>query len=284
MKYSSYISFIWKNPIARFFYNKTEKPILSIMDWCGKHVGITVLILLVIGMGLRIGYRGMVDRPERDEVTYVNIIERFVDPNVDINQDLQPALIYVGGALHYIGWDVILGLRCFNMMCSLLWLFVMYFLGKTIFNSSKAGLACLTITVFNPYTIRIAGQIMREPLYLLIISVCLLCAVQLILGNKMLFNSILLGFLTVLGIISRYEGLELLFIMPVAAIFYGLSIFRPHTQKQKYIKIISCLALYLTILITSLTVLYIIYPGYEETIKDKFLQNYNNITANNDNL
>ena len=279
MKYFSYISFIWKNPVARFFYNKTEKPILSIMDWGGKHVVITVLILLVIGMGLRVGYRGMVDRPERDEVAYIHMIEDFVDVNSDAKQNLQPTLIYVGGALHYLGFDIVCGLRCFNLICSLLWLFIMYLLGKVIFASAKAGLACLLLAIFNPYTIRIAGQIMREPLYLLLVSFCLFCAIQLIRHKKIFLHSILLSILSVLGLVSRYEGVELLVVMPLAVIFSGFYAFHSGHLKQKYIELISCLAIYLIVLLTLFTTLHIIYPGYGETIKNKFLQNYKNIVS-----
>lgn len=272
MKYSSYMFFIWKNSVAQFLYRKTEKPILSIMDWCGKHVRVTVLILLVIGMGLRVGYRGMVDRPERDEVTYIHMIEDFINVNSNTKQNLQPALIYVGSALHYLGMDVVSGLRCFNLICSLLWLLMMYLVGKAIFSSSNAGLACLTVAVFNPYTIRISGQIMREPLYLLILSVCLFCAIQLIRNNKMFFCSIGLGLLSVLGLVSRHEGLELLVIMPLAVIFSGFYAFRTGRLKQKYIELISCLAIYLIVLSTLFTTLYITYPEFGETIKYKFLQ------------
>ncbi len=284
MKYFSYISFIWKNPVARFFYNKTEKPILSIMDWSGKHVGITVLILLLIGMGLRIGYRGMVDRPDRDEITYISIVEDFINVNSNTKQNLQPALIYVGSALHYLGFDIACGLRCFNLICSLLWLFMMYLLGKVIFDSAKAGLACLLVAVFNPYTIRIAGQIMREPLYLLLFSFCLFCAIQLIRYKKIFFHSILLSILSVLGLVSRHEGLELLVVMPLAVIFSGFYAFHTGYLKQKYIELISCMAIYLIVLSTLFTTLYITYPGFGETIKDKFLQNYKNIALSNDNF
>lgn len=284
MKYSSYISFIWKNPVAQFLYRKTEKPILSIMDWGGKHVGITVLILLVIGMGLRVGYRGMVDRPERDEVTYIHMIEDFVDVNNNTRQNLQPALIYVGSALHYLGIDIVSGLRCFNLICSLLWLFMMYLLGKAIFASAKAGLACLLLATFNPYTIRIAGQIMREPLYLLLFSFCLFCAIQLIRHKKIFLHSILLSILSVLGLVSRYEGVELLFVMPLAVIFSGFYAFHTGHLKQKYIELIGCLAIYLILLSTLFTTLHITHPEFGENIKDKFLQHYKNIALNNDNF
>ncbi len=284
MKYSSYISFIWKNPIAQFFYNKTEKPILSIMAWCGKHAGITVLILLVIGMGLRIGYRGMVDRPDRDEITYMKMIEAFAITDHAPPQVLQPSLIYVGGALYHWGVNIESGLRIFNLTCSLLWLFMMYLLGRAIFNSSVAGIASLILAVFNPYTIRISGQIMREPLYLLIISVCLFCAVHIIRGNKIFFHSTLLGLLSILGIISRNEGIELLIIMPLAAVFYAFSIFNSVNRKQQYFKLICGFASYIVILMSLLSALYVIYPGYEKEFKDKLLHSYKNIAYTNDNF
>lgn len=283
MKYSSYISFIWKNPVAQFLYRKTEKPILSIMDWSGKHVGVTVLILLLIGMGLRIGSRGMVDRPDRDEITYISIVEDFINVNSNTKQNLQPALIYVGSALHYLGFDIACGLRCFNLICSLLWLFIMYLLGKVIFASAKAGLACLLLATFNPYTIRIAGQIMREPLYLLLVSFCLFCAIQLIRHKKIFLHSILLSILSVLGLVSRYEGVELLVVMPLAVIFSGFYAFHSGHLKQKYIELISCLAIYLIVLLTLFTTLHITYPEFGDNIKDKFLQHYKNIALNNDN-
>lgn len=249
------------------------------MDWCGKHVGAALLILLVIGMGLRVGYRGMVDRPERDEVAYVRMVEDFVDANSDTRQNLQPTLIYVGGALHYLGFDIVCGLRCFNLICSLLWLFMMYLLGKGIFASAKAGLVCLLLAAFNPSAIRIAGQIMREPLYLLLTSICLFCAIQLIRHKKIFLNSVLLGILSVLGLATRYEGVELLAVMPLALIFSGFYAFHTGRLKQKYILLISCLAIYLIALLTLFTTLHIIFPGYGETIKNKFLQNYKNIVS-----
>lgn len=254
------------------------------MDWCGKHVGVTIIVLLVIGIGLRIGYRGMVDRPDRDEITYVNMIENFMDADSNTRQDLQSTLVYVGGVLYYLDWDVVLGLRCFNLICSLFWLFMMYLLGKAIFSSSNAGLVCLTVAVFNPYTIRISGQIMREPLYLLILSVCLFCAIQLIRNNKMFLYSILLGILSVLGLVSRHEGVELLIVMPLAAIFSGFYAFHSGRRKQKYIELIGCFVIYLIVLLTLFTTLHITYPEFGETIKDKFLQHYKNIALNNDNF
>lgn len=219
MKYSSYISFIWKNPVAQFLYRKTEKPILSIMDWCGQHVVVTVLILLVIGMGLRIGYRGMVDRPDRDEITYISWVEEASEQNHVSSPEMQHILIYAGVLMDKLGIDIEWGLRCFNLICSLLWLCMIYILGQTVFNSPRIGLICLTLAVFNPYTIRLAGQVMREPFYLLLFSVALFCAIQIIRDTGTMRFSILLGILPVLGVFCRYEAFELLLLMPLAVFF-----------------------------------------------------------------
>lgn len=276
MKYSSYMSFIWKNPVAQFLYRKTEKPILSIMGWCGKHVGVTVLILLVIGMGLRIGYRGMVDRLERDEITHIAMVKTFIAAHGDVEPELQKTLIHVGYILHQLNLDVEMGLRCFNLICSCGWLFVMYLLGKTFFNSSKTGLICLALAVFNPYTIRISGQIMREPLYLLILSSCLLCASKVILCHKTILYSILLGVLPVLGILSRYEGIELFMIMPLTVIICGLSIPRAN-RKRLYLHLAGNFIIYIITLVLSFSVFFMMFPSYEASIETKILWNYRNI-------
>ena len=66
--------------------------------------------------------------------------------------------------------------------------------------------------------------------------------------------------------------MELLVVMPSAVIFSGFYAFRTGRLKQKYIELISCLAIYLIVLSTLFTTLYITYPEFGETIKYKFLQ------------
>lgn len=248
----------------------TEKPILRSIDWCGHHIGVTVFLLLVVGMGLRLAYRGMVERPERDEISYIAMVEEVAASGEEAEPGMQRALIYAGLTISRLGFDVELGLRCFNLTCSFLWLVMMYFLGKAVFSSPEAGLVCLALAACNPYMIRMGGLIMREPLYLLVFSSGLFCAIQIVRGIDIGGYAILLGVLTVLGVWSRYEGIELLILIPVAVIFRIIYILRDKLPGQ-WSRLVAGILLYLLSLGVSFAILYLIWPGTMKVLEQKLV-------------
>ncbi len=280
MKYIKFISFIWQNHVIRTLYVKMQKPVLNCMAWNERHVVITIILLLVIGMGLRIGYRGMVERLDRDEITYIANVEEFIATDGTGGQKQQFLLIYIGAALHSLGINIETGLRVFNLICSMMWLVMTYFLGKSVFDSTRAGLACLLLAVFNPYSIRISGQIMREPLYLLILSACLFGAIQVIRDNRILCYSIVLGVLPILGIMTRYEGAELLAVAPVAIVFRGVQLFCAGKLRQQYFWLIGSMTVYIVALTVALVLFWAIWPEYNRIFLDKFLWHYKDLAIN----
>ncbi|MDD3228949.1 MAG: hypothetical protein PHE09_06980 [Oscillospiraceae bacterium] len=264
---------LYQNRLARFIYEKTEKPIIRSVDWCGRHVGLTVIILLLIGMGLRVGYRGMVDRPERDELTYLAMIETSVLED-HVTPDAQRTLIFVGTSVTKLGGDPEFWLRCFNLSCSLLWLFMIFFLGKTTTSSSLVGLCCLCLATFNPYSIRLSGQVMREPLYLLIFTYSLFCAIEIVRGKRLFLYSALLGPLTILGVWSREEGMELSVLMPLALLFYGINLKRAQKTRQ-WPRLLSAFLLYAFSLGSSMMILCCAYQQKIEFIKYRIMNIFN---------
>lgn len=267
---------ICTNDAVQLFYRKTAPPILNALNWCARHVGLSIFLLLVIGMALRIGYRGMIDRMERDEIVYIQLSETISSANGNSSGQYLPLLIHVGTLLNQLGINVESGLRCFNFFCSFLWLVCMYLLGKIVFNSCRVGLLCLALTVFNPYTIRLAGQIMREPLYLLFFTGVMLCAVKIVRGDNIVPYSALAGILTTAGIWSRHEGCELLFIIPLACGFHYVWAKRSARLPQRR-QLVFGIVCYLLCLGIAGTALLIYQPRLIIRWQQKFNVSYNKI-------
>lgn len=264
------IGALYHNRFVRWFYHRSSRPLLGFMEWCTRHAGITVLVLLVIGMGLRIGYRFIVDRPERDEITYIACVEKAAVSGIEsLNDPSQRLLVYVGVWLQKAGVDSELGLRCFNLTCSFLWLGMIYIIGKNIFLSEKAGICCLILAVFNPYTIRMAGQVLREPLYLLLFTVGFHCSVQIVRGWRMVFFAFLLGAITVLAAWTRIEGAEMLSWLPLALLIYSVGTM--HTSgRLRWKPLLCCCAAYLLSLCGMGMVLFSVSPDYAAGFASKF--------------
>lgn len=223
------------------------------------------------------GYRGFVEHPARDEMTYLSWVQKLSKNDISSLPTMHRALIYIGILIENIGFDVELGLRIFNIACALLWLLMMYLLGRTIFASSKAGLICLTLAVFNPYMIQISGQIMREPLYLLVFSAGLFCAVQIVLDVGTLCYASLLAPLTVLGIWSRDEGAEMLLLMIGAMIFRGILIRHDSRRSPAGRRLVAAGVLYLLVLGISATLLLHFCPELTTAFRQNALLVYHRI-------
>lgn len=249
---------------------------LKILTWSGRHISLSILLLLIIGMALRITYREMLDRLERDEIIYIQLTEIASAANGNASERYLPLLIHVGVMLNKIGINVESGLRCFNFFCSFLWLVCMYLLGQAVFNSSKAGLLCLALVVFNPYTIRLAGQIMREPLYLLFFTGVMLCAVKIVRGTNIISCSTVAGILTIGGAWSRFEGCELLFIIPLGYCFHYVWAKRSTRLPQRR-QLVFGIICYLLVLGVAGTALLIYQPRLVVRWQQKFNINYNKI-------
>ncbi len=206
-----------------------------------QQMALVIFLFLLVGFGLRLGYWFMRERPPQDEKAYIECIER-----IKSNQKpLKPTtlMVLIGSHVSRLGISPEITLRFMNLGYALLWLVVMYFLCRDAFDNDKAGLLGMAFATFNPYSVRMACQIMREPLYILIFTLSLWCVVRLIKSKKYSLYPIGLGILTVLGAGTRYEGFEITFFLPLGMIVLLAQ------YKTKYIKrcIINCVMYFLVV-------------------------------------
>ncbi|MFA7231183.1 MAG: glycosyltransferase family 39 protein [Victivallaceae bacterium] len=163
----------------------------------------------------------MRDRAPRDEQFYIEIVEKINnnDKSWYKEYELPPLVPLTASVLCHVGFSAENSLRLLNMLYSIIWIGVMFFLCRDVFDSNKAGLFGMAIAAFNPYSARLACQILREPLYLLIFTLCLWCTVLIIKGKcgNFLYPAIV-GVLTVLGFFTRIEGIEIIVFVPLAAV------------------------------------------------------------------
>jgi 4-amino-4-deoxy-L-arabinose transferase-like glycosyltransferase len=107
----------------------------------------------------------------------------------------------------------------------------MFFLCRDVFGDNKAGLMGMAFAAFNPYSVRMASQILREPLYILLFTLSLWCAVRVIRGKggNLLYPAGI-GILTILGFYTRIEGFEIILFLPVALVILLVQ------YKKQYLK------------------------------------------------
>jgi 4-amino-4-deoxy-L-arabinose transferase-like glycosyltransferase len=181
---------------------------------------LAALIIFLAGFGLRYSYLLLRERPPRDEQFYIQTVEKMTENDDSRNRDYEfgPLMPAIAVSLVKLGFEPATALRTLNMVYSMLWILVMFFLCRDVFGNNKAGLLGMAIASFNPYTIRMSSQILREPLYLLIFTLSLWCALRFIKSKKYNIYPAILGLLTVLGFLTRYEGIEISLFMLLAVI------------------------------------------------------------------
>ena len=186
-----------------------------------KQVLFAILVLLIIGLGLRCGYWMMRDHPPRDEQLYIQNVEGIIKNDDSRKKDYTfgPLMPMLAANVARFGLEPETALRSLNVAYSILWLLMMFLLCYEVFSSSTAGLLGMMLAVFNPYSIRMSCQILREPLYLLIFTTGLWLAVRFIKNQSLnpLYPLLLAG-LTMLGFFTRYEGIEISLFLPLAII------------------------------------------------------------------
>lgn len=211
-----------------------------------RQVLFAALALLIIGLGLRCGYWTIRDRPPRDEKFYIQAVEDISsnDPAwFNKYNHYSPLMPWMASAACRVGVSAETALHTLNMGYAILWVLVMFFVCRDVFDDDKAGLLGMAFAAFNPYSVRMASQILREPLYILIFTLSLWIAVRFIKsqGSNPLHPLLLAG-LTMLGFFTRYEGIEISLFLPLAIAV----IFIQH--KWQYIrKCIYSLAIYMFI-------------------------------------
>lgn len=228
---------------------KMKSSLISILNFINqdfslsrRQVFITVIVLLTIGFGLRCGYGMMRERPPRDEKFYIKTVAKIVnnDASWTDNYELAPMMPILAASIAKFGVDPETALHTLNMTYSMLWILIMFFLVYEVFDNKKIALLGMILAVFNPYSIRISSQILREPLYILIFTISLWITVKYIKDRGINpFFPLLLAGLTIVGFFSRYEGIEIGLLLPVAIFVICMQ------YKWKYIKRCVCsLAIY----------------------------------------
>ena len=204
---------------------KTLASILNFLDrdfsLSKRQVLFAVITLLIIGLGLRCGYWTIRDRPPRDEQIYIMTVEKMnVNDNSWENEYNSGSLMpQLASWLCRTGLPVETALHILNMGYAILWILIMFLVCRDVFDDDNAGLLGMAFATFNPYSVRMASQILREPLYILLFTLSLWCAVRVIRckGINLLYPAII-GALTILGLYTRLEGLEIALFLPVAMI------------------------------------------------------------------
>ena len=108
---------------------------------------------------------------------------------------------------------------------------IFYLIAKYLFESRKAGVTAAFLTAFNPVLTDYSTDVMRENFMLLFLALALL---GILLGFRR--NTIWFapgGFFTVFGIFSRYEALEVMPLLVLTFVLFG--IFRIHPWKKLFI-------------------------------------------------
>ena len=179
-----------------------------------------VMALFIIGLGLRCGYWMMRDRPPRDERFYVQTVEKMTinDDSWKKDYDSAPLMPIIAAVVAKSGIEPETVLHVLNIVYSMLWVLVIFFLCRDVFGNDNAALLGMAIAAFNPYSVRMSVQILREPLYILIFTLSLWCALRFIKSNKYYIYPAILGGLTVLGFFTRHEGIEISIFLSLAVI------------------------------------------------------------------
>ncbi|MHB9139989.1 MAG: glycosyltransferase family 39 protein [Victivallaceae bacterium] len=161
----------------------------------------------------------MRERAPRDEKIYIQAVEKInsSDNSWRLEYNFGPLMPQIAAIFSGATFRAETVLRTLNMLYSMAWLILMFFLCRDVFSSNNAGLLGMAIAAFNPYSARLSSEILRDPLYMLIFTLALWCAVKIIISNNQnMWLPVMLGLLTFLGFLSRYEGLEIAFFMPLA--------------------------------------------------------------------
>ena len=219
--------------------------ISSNIKFSRRQVFFVALLLLLAGTGLRCGYGLLRERDARDERVYIQAVGNMcAGNNSSLNNTAQynrsSLMIRIACTVCQLGFSPENTLRGLNLVYSMIWLIVMFFLCRDVFDNYIAGLLGMTFAAFNPYSARMACQILREPLYILIFTLSLWCAVKFIKNEENKLYPIILGFLTVLGFFTRYEGIEIGLFLPLAVMVLFMQ-----KKKQRIKRCVLSLALYL---------------------------------------
>lgn len=236
--------------------------ISSNIKFSRRQVFFVALLLLFAGTCLRCGYWFLRERDARDEIIYIQAVENMRASNnsstADTTQYIHSSLLLqIASVVSRTGLSPENALRYLNLVYSLVWLIVMFFLCRDVFDNYIAGLLGMTFAAFNPYSARMACQILREPLYILIFTLTLWVAVKFIKseGNKL--YPIILGFLTVMGFFTRYEGIEIGLFLPLAVMIIFMQ-----KKKQRIKRCVLSLALYLLAIGVGTGMLLLVDNGY----------------------
>ena len=206
-----------QNKYLKSLLEKFDRP----LHLSPRQVVLFIILLLVIGGGLRYGYWKMCYRNAKDEQKYIKIVERL-NHGKDIKRTRLMSVI-----AHLVCYQCSSSpektLRVLNFLYSLAWLLVIFYLCQDIFADRKMGLVGMAFATCNPYSIRMSCQILREPLYMLIFTTALWVSVKLIKSNRYTLYPIFLGAFVVLGGYTRYEGIEIFIFLPLAC---GIAYFK----------------------------------------------------------
>ncbi len=237
-------------------------------DFCltKKQVLLGVLLLLIATFGLRFGYSLMLDRQPSDARIYIQTVVNIKNNDPDWFEKssyYSPLMPWIAGKVCGLGIEPETSLVMLNLIYGMIWVLVMFFLCRAVFDSDKIGLLGMAFAAFNPYSARMASQILREPLYILFFTLSIWCAVRYVKRPGNWLYPAMLGLLPLLGFCCRFEGLEIALFFPLA-----LLVILMRDKMRSIKKCFVGLVIYLIIFGTGLSVI-LFYSSYGNNAVDR---------------
>lgn len=182
-------------------------------------VYITLAAITIIGAGARwLNWRND-QLIGRDALFYLEKVQYW------LNNDFSAVKFYDSGVLLLFGIKIFYNLGMtpehagvlFSMLTGTLLIPAIYLLGTELFQSRYAGLCAAFLLAGTPLLIDLSFQIQRESSYLLFWVLALYCALRGLKGRWLMLLSA--GGCLSLCALSRYEGIELVILLPLAMMF-----------------------------------------------------------------
>ncbi len=174
-----------------------------------------LLLICILGALLRITHCGVSNRLERDAILYIQTAKNWVHKDF-IREDLKnafylpPLLVTILATGEIIGIDGEFTGKFVGIILGLLLVISIYHISFILFKNQNLALIAAFLASIHPNLIKISCSGIRDTLYIPIICFAVLFAMFAIKNNKYLYWG-LFSLFAILGVMSRTEGMEILF-------------------------------------------------------------------------
>lgn len=171
------------------------------------------LLIIVLAFGLRLARAVIDDNMDKDSVVYLWMAETAAKGDINgavaYNCRMPPLYISLMAAGEYLGIGALNAGMAISVIAGTLLLIPVFSITKTLFND-KIALFASVIVATHPYLVRISAEIMRDSLFLFLLFSGLAYALKAAKEDK-IFNWCILGVFAGLAVMTRTEGIDLIF-------------------------------------------------------------------------